>query len=308
MVFGHASSDNEKNRAAPIEVSCQAVSTSATDPAQYPSITEECAIGDSDDDDEDLVQIRRTDTQSRMLQQKSPEELRRALIPFHWAPMLSPLIPADLPACVTLEHAALPDETQSCSIEEIEYYIRRCGGICLGLFNTCPSNNTDDWHIQTLPHARPVETGRQDGSKSVLFAHILATLGKHPLVTDDDLRLPQNWRGAQTPSDDSSLGHQISGRTICLHSFSVCPEVQGVGIGKSAMRAYVQLMNQSGVADRISLICKESLVGFFSNVGFKLAGKSNTTVAGSGWYNMTNELPGPRAPFRLGQTQESKRA
>ncbi|KAG6154146.1 hypothetical protein E4U22_006433 [Claviceps purpurea] len=189
---------------------------------KFPSLVEECAIGDSDDDDEELI----------------------------------------------------------------EYYITKCGGICLGLFNTCPSHYTNTWYIQTLPHARLVETSRTDKSKNVLFAHVLATLGKHTLVTDDDLGLPPNWRHAQTSSEGSSLGHQVSGRTICLHSFSVCPEVQGVGLGKSAMKAYVQLMKQSEVADRISLICKKPLVTFFSKVGFEAAGKSETTVSGPDWYNM----------------------
>ncbi|KAG5983765.1 hypothetical protein E4U55_007230 [Claviceps digitariae] len=272
----------------------------ATQSDQYPSVTEECAIGDSDDDDEELVQMRRLDAQNRMQNQNSPEGLRRALIPFHWAPMLSPLIPADLPACVTLERAALPDQNQARSAEQIEYYIRKCGGICLGLFNTCPSsNNIKNWHIRTLPHARPVETSRQDGSKSVLFAHILATLGKNKLVTDEDLKLPQNWRSAQSSSSGSSLGHQISGRTICLHSFSVCPEVQGVGIGKSAIKAYIQLMIQSEVADRISLICKEPLVTFFRKAGFKSAGRSKTTVVGRGWHDMTLEFPASQKLARL---------
>ncbi|KAG6083910.1 hypothetical protein E4U33_004272 [Claviceps sp. LM78 group G4] len=193
---------------------------------KFPTLIEECAIGDSDDDDEELI----------------------------------------------------------------EYYITKCGGICLGLFNTCPSNYTNTWYIQTLPHARLVETSRTDKSKNVLFAHVLATLGKHTLVTDDDLGLPPNWRHAQTSSGGSSLGHQMSGRTICLHSFSVCPEVQGVGLGKSAMKAYVQLMKQSEVADRISLICKKPLVSFFSKVGFEAAGKSETTVFGPDWYNMGNIL------------------
>lgn len=105
--------------AAPDNGSSQTWTVFAADLNHYPSVTDECAIGDSDDDDEELVHIRRVDTQNRMLQQKSPEELRRALVPFHWAPMLSPLIPVDLPACVTLEHAALPDQSQSCSIEQV---------------------------------------------------------------------------------------------------------------------------------------------------------------------------------------------
>lgn len=107
-----------------------------------------------------------------------------------------------------------------------------------------------------MPHARLVETGRQDGSKRVMFAHIIATLGKSPVVTDGDMQFPPNWRDALA-CRNSSLGHQITGRTICLHSFSVCPEVQGIGIGKTAMKSYLQMMNESGVADRIALICKE---------------------------------------------------
>ncbi|KAK2591793.1 hypothetical protein QQS21_010524 [Conoideocrella luteorostrata] len=224
--------------------------------SEYPPASEECAIGDSDEDDEEMVQVQRTNTQNRIQRQNSPDELRRKLIPFHWGPMLHPLIAADLDACVALEHGALPDQNQAYSGEQIEYYLRKCGGLCFGLFNTYPPNDAKEWRITTLPHARAVETGRQDGSKSVMFAHIVASLGKHSVVTDDDLRFPPQWRDAGS-SSNPCLGHQISGRTICLHSFSVCPEVQGVGIGKLAMKAYIQLINKSGVADRIALICKE---------------------------------------------------
>lgn len=107
-----------------------------------------------------------------------------------------------------------------------------------------------------MPFARPIETGRTDDSKNVMFAQVIATLGKHAFVTDDDILLPEDWRDAQT-SQGSSFGHQPSGRTICLHSFCVCPETRGIGLGKSAMKAYIQMMNQSDVADRIALICKK---------------------------------------------------
>lgn len=93
-----------------------------------------------------------------------------------------------------------------------------------------------------------------------MFAHIIATLGKHPVVTDDDIQFPPNWRDPSA-SRSSTLGHQTAGRTICLHSFSVCPEVQGIGIGKTAMKAYLQMMNESAVADRIALVCKEVSIG-----------------------------------------------
>ena len=148
---------------------------------------------------------------------------------------------------------------------QIEYWLRRCGNICFGLFNTYRPCDAQSWQIRTLPFARPVETGRVDGSMRVMFAHIIATLGKRLYVTDHDILIPHNWRDPSA-SCNSPLGHQVSGRTICLHSFSVCPEVQGVGIGKTAMKAYIQMMNESGIADRIALICKEVAVFFSINM------------------------------------------
>jgi hypothetical protein len=106
-----------------------------------------------------------------------------------------------------------------------------------------------------MQHSRPVEGGRCDGAKHVMFAHVLATLGTHPVITDADMAMPENWRDSKA-CKGSPLGHQSSGRTICLHSFIVCPEVQGVGIGKTVMKSYLELMNESGVADRVAIICQ----------------------------------------------------
>lgn len=109
--------------------------------------------------------------------------------------------------------------------------------------------------MATLKHSREVESGRKDHAKHVMFAHILATLGRASVVTDSDMAIPKNWRD-YTASKGSPLGHQPEGRTICLHSLAVCPEVQGVGIGKTAMKSYLQLMNESGMADRVALVCR----------------------------------------------------
>ncbi|TWU76507.1 hypothetical protein ED733_007500 [Metarhizium rileyi] len=255
-----------------------------------PVTPEDCAIGDSDEDDEEMIEIQRTITKTRTLRRKSPEELRKKVIPFHWAPMLSPLTAADVDACKTLENAARPDLPQASSREQIEYRLRKCGSISVGLFNTYQPHDAKDWWIETMPHARPVETGRQDGSKRVMFAHIIASLGKHPVVTRDDVQLPPNWRNPAA-SQNSALGHQVSGRTICLHSLSVCPEVQGVGIGKTIIKAYIQMANESGVADRIALVCSESLVGFFTRVGFRKAEEGRHNFTGPGLYNMIFDLP-----------------
>ena len=123
------------------------------------------------------------------------------------------------------------------------------------MFNTVRPSDVKKISLTTMQHSRPVESGRCDGAKHVMFAHVLATLGTHPVVTDADMAMPENWRDSKA-SKGSPLGHQSSGRTICLHSFIVCTEVQGVGIGKTVMKSYLELMNASGMADRVAIICQ----------------------------------------------------
>lgn len=93
--------------------------SSAVKPPDVLTSLEDCAVGDSDEDDEAMVATQRSATQSRLQRQRSPEELRRKIVPFHWAPMLLPLTAADLDACVDLEQAALRDKNQACSREKV---------------------------------------------------------------------------------------------------------------------------------------------------------------------------------------------
>ena len=157
-----------------------------------------------------------------------------------------------------------------------------------------------------MAHSKEVESGRKDRARHVMFAHIIATLGMSQVITDADMAYPENWRDARA-SCGSPLGHQSAGRTICLHSFAVCPEVQGIGIGKTAMRSYLQLMDQSGMADRVALICKpvssrlheshaalivcKYSVDVYKSFGFKDLGLSQEALKGKGWHAMVSSSP-----------------
>jgi hypothetical protein len=110
--------------------------------------------------------------------------------------------------------------------------------------------------LETMSAAKPVETSRPDGAVHVLCAHIISTMGKGEVVTDDDMDWPRNWRDHEA-SKSATVGHQEGGRTVCLHSLAVSPKLQGCGLGKLAMMSYLQIINDSGVADKVALICKE---------------------------------------------------
>ncbi|KAH6895465.1 hypothetical protein B0T10DRAFT_217359 [Thelonectria olida] len=255
------------------------------------------AIDDSCDADEEMVTRERNIAQLRIQKRTSEAGMLKKVIPFHWAPMLSPLTENDIDTCMTLETAALSDPTHRASKEKIEYRIRKSGAVCYGLFNTYRPNDAKNWKVATLEHSRPVEGGRSDHAKHVMFAHILATLGTHPVVTDADMTLPKDWQDPAT-CKNSIVGHQSSGRTICLHSLAVCPEVQGVGIGKTAMKSYLQLMNESGMADRVALICQPYSVEFYNGFGFRDLGPSTQALAGQGWRAMVLDLRGPKQKFK----------
>jgi GNAT superfamily N-acetyltransferase len=115
-----------------------------------------------------------------------------------------------------------------------------------------------EWSVETLAHAKLVETNRHNGAVSVLLAHIVATRCRGDVITDADMDYPSDWRSRKgRPAD---VGHQDEGRTVAVHSFAVLPRLHGCGIGKMLMRAYLQQMNNSGLASRVALICQE--VGF----------------------------------------------
>jgi hypothetical protein len=141
---------------------------------------------------------------------------------------------------------------------QFEYRLSRCSDLCFGVFFTVVPEQAKQlgFEIETMPVSKPVETGRADGALQVLCAHVIATMGNGPTVTDNDMDWPRNWRDAEA-SKGAPVGHQYKGRTVCIHSFAVSPKLQGCGIGKLAMMSYLQIMNDSGIADRVALIAQD---------------------------------------------------
>lgn len=125
----------------------------------------------------------------------------------------------------------------------------------MGLFCTVTPGNAKDFDIETLKTAKPVETGRDDGAVSVLFAHIVSTRTTADVVTDASMDYPRDFRTNRP--NKSALGHQEGGRNVAIHSLAVHPKLQGCGLGKLILKAYMQQINNSGTADRLSLIAQD---------------------------------------------------
>ncbi len=126
----------------------------------------------------------------------------------------------------------------------------------MGVFLTVVPEKAKSMGIETLSTARPVETGRADGAVTVLLAHIISTRCLGGTITDADMSYPVDWhlRAGRWGLD---IGHQEDGRTVGIHSLAVLPRLQRCGIGQMIMKAYLDQMKNSGLVDRVALICQD---------------------------------------------------
>ncbi|KAK1987973.1 acetyltransferase [Colletotrichum cereale] len=251
----------------------------------------DCAIDDSDDGDEFYVEAQKSISDIR--KRRTSGRLKLDDLPFRWSPLVLPLTGSNVDSCVVLDGVAFPDPDKRTTREKFEYRLSNCSNICTGLFCSIVPSEVGGFPVPTLAVANIVETGRADKAKMVLLGHIVATLGNSPVVTDEDMACPENWRDRRA-SKDSSLGHRVTGRTLCIHSVAVLPKLQNCGLGRLLMKAYLQQINESGVADRIALVCQNWLVSYYQRFGFKSLGLSKTSCFGGGaWYDMVIDLSGP---------------
>ncbi|KAI1412173.1 acyl-CoA N-acyltransferase [Hypoxylon sp. FL1857] len=209
----------------------------------------------------------------------------REVLPFAFHPNVRPLSINDLESCVALENAAFENPGHRCTREKFEYRLSTCPELSMGLFCTIVPDKAQGFEIDTFATAQPAETGRNDGSRSVLIAHIVATKSHKKLVTDEAMDYPRDFR--TNKHKHSSLGHQEGGQTICIHSLAVHPKLHGCHLGKLIMKAYLQQLKNADIAEYCSLICQDYLVSFYERFGFVCQGPSKATLGGGGWFDMT---------------------
>lgn len=98
----------------------------------------------------------------------------------------------------------------------------------------------------------------------MLFAHVVGTKCRGEVIADDDMDYPRDFRTDK--KGRPGVGHQEDGRTVAIHSLAVHPKLQGCGLGKLILKAYMQQVNNSGTADRISLISQGVSTAVWSHI------------------------------------------
>lgn len=128
-----------------------------------------------------------------------------------------------------------------------------------------------------------------ESKDDVLLAHVISTKSTNKPVRDEDMDYPRDWK--TDPQGDYDVGHKKNGRTIALHALAVSPDYQRSGLGKAAMRAYIERMKQIDAGDRISILTYDRLVPYYQKLGFEHYGKSESEYAGVAWHDLVSRTP-----------------
>jgi ribosomal protein S18 acetylase RimI-like enzyme len=193
-----------------------------------------------------------------------------------------------LDSVVKLEEASFPPN-EAATREKFIYRLTRCGELSLGLMTSATPNSTI-YNAPTAATGPPADSINPE-RKEVLLGHIFATKTRNQTVKDADMALPADWEKS-TPQP--GIGHDEAGRTLAIHSVAILPQLQRQGLGRMLMRAYIQRVESSGIADRIALLSHEEMIPFYEKVGFKSLGKSSVEHGGGGWFDMVLELKTPK--------------
>jgi ribosomal protein S18 acetylase RimI-like enzyme len=184
------------------------------------------------------------------------------------------------------EHNSLEQETyrHRANQTQLEYRLRTCGELCSGLFSSAYPTTSgplgETIKLRSFPSIDSTDADR----KRVIIGHVISTKSNSPLVTDDAMDYPKDWRTNYqlTPN----IGHNEDGQTICLHSLCVHPNFARKGLGSILLQSYVQRIKDSGVGSRIALICRERYIQFYEKAGFKKIGPSKCQYGGGNWVDM----------------------
>lgn len=82
------------------------------------------------------------------------------------------------------------------------------------------------------------------------------------------------------------VGHEPGGRNMVVFSLSVLPEHQGKGIAKALMLRFAEASRRLE-KERVLLLCKDGLLGFYEKMGFTCRGISACTHGGARWNEMS---------------------
>ena len=184
-----------------------------------------------------------------------------------------PCVAEDLAAVTEMEQNSYPPD-EAASAENLKFRQENAGGFFLvGMKSACEEKKSE-----------------LDERKSAdqLVSYVCGTL------TSSD-----------TLTHESMSDHDPTGTVLCIRSVVTDGSMRREGIGTKMLRAYCRFVasNFSDV-DKILLLCKKGLIGFYEGGGFKMVGPSDVVHGKEQWYEMRLNTAFTRAVMAAGEGED----
>lgn len=215
---------------------------------------------------------------------------------------IRPLTIEDLDQCLSLETKGFKNEQERATREKLKYRLTVCPELCSGLFireygykyNSINlpevADKLEKQHQNKKLNGETVDDDEDSDelpikssvTKERLIVHIIGTKIFEPKITEALMDLASK--------DNEEQGHIEGSRYIGIHSLVVDPEWQGKSLGTLLIHDYIQKLSNQDLGDKVSLIAKENLIGFYEKIGFNNLGESDCKFAGVKWYDLSMDL------------------
>ena len=91
----------------------------------------------------------------------------------------------------------------------------------------------------------------------------------------------------ETLTHESMSTHDADGDTLCIHSEVTEGGHRRKQIGTKTLKAYMRwITTATPQVERVLLLCKRNLIGFYEGAGWKMVGESDVVHGKDQWYEM----------------------
>ncbi|KAK9486107.1 hypothetical protein V1527DRAFT_407295 [Lipomyces starkeyi] len=200
--------------------------------------------------------------------------------------LIRPLGSADIDQVVKLESHTFPSNERA-GREKTRYRLHAAPELSSGMFVRVATKK-GRCSKRDCPRSQRSHSSDSASSTEKLIAFVIATKCATEYITDDALEIPEiDKQGYRKPTEvNGQRGHVETGNTIAVESICVDPEYQGMKLGTTILRDFVQRMSTQAVAGRVAILAREDMVPFYENLGFYDAGPSAVKFGGGGWHNL----------------------
>lgn len=204
---------------------------------------------------------------------------------------IRPLLIDDLDQVEALEILCFPEKERA-SRETLAYRLTACPELCLGLFireydyRYNQLNQPEVAERLERQHKEEDESdhilGKLAVRKETLVAHVIGTKIGSTRITAESMQI--------ATADNKDAGHIEGSRVIGVHSVAVDPEWRGRSFATLLMHDYIQRMLNQEVADKIVILVHQSLIQFYTRIGFTELGRSLCEFGDGKWWDMSINL------------------